>query len=98
MLDYLFLCVILILGLLQMGSYWGVDMSAMFQRNVIENILDQEVFEHTVVDLPWDSNILINRAECFLPSPDREEMINEWVDVGVLRLSKPEGPDSDDMY
>jgi hypothetical protein len=71
---------------LQIASYWGVDMrGGMFHRNATEAIMDKEVSQYLVKDLCWEDNLLIDEAEKFISSDDREEMIRRWVKDGILK-------------
>jgi hypothetical protein len=65
-------------------------MRRMFHRNATEALMDEEVSQFLVKDLPWEDNILIREAEGFLSSSEREEMIDSWVkEEGILRSQSP---------
>src|SRR5882757_3483925 len=76
LLDYLYLFYVYF-GL-QMASYWGVDMRGMFHRNDIETLVDEEVSQFLIKDLPWEDNLLIRQADSFIPSSSRKRMIDWW--------------------
>lgn len=78
------LCLFLYLGL-QAASTWGVDMKGMFHRNITEAIMDKEVSQCLVKGLPWENNTLIEEADSFISSCNREEMIKRWAKDEILR-------------
>jgi hypothetical protein len=60
-------------------------MRGMFQRDATEAIMDKEVSQCLVKDLRWEDNLLIDEAEVFISSDDREEMIHRWIKDEILR-------------
>jgi hypothetical protein len=63
---------------LQMASYWGMDMRGMFHRNDTETLVDKEVSQFLIKDLPWEDNLLIRQADGFISSLSRKQMIDWW--------------------
>jgi len=61
-----------------MASYWGMDMRGMFHRNDTETLVDEEVSQFLIKDLPWEDNLLIRQADSFIPSSSRKRMIDWW--------------------
>lgn len=68
--------------------------SSIFTREATQKLVNEEVSQLLVENLPWKSNLLIEKAEEFIPSSKRENMIKEWVKHHILLKSQS----SEEMY